>query len=98
MSQTDLNQFIDWVKNGEARRSATIEIGDPTNKEHLRIWAYDYDLGVGQSVQSVDEIDLISVAIERQREEVDRLRKLEGMLHESKPSPDSNPNPRENVS
>lgn len=53
----DLNQFARWVAE-KPRRNVTIEIGDAASSDHLKIWAYDYELGCGQSVFSVDEIDL----------------------------------------
>lgn len=65
VNQIDLNQFMQWQKEGK-RRSVSIELGEPMNRDSMSIWVYDYDLSVGQHVTSVDEIDL-----ERIKEEED---------------------------
>jgi len=63
----DLNQFYEWQKQ-DRYRSVSIEIGNPNDNTHFRVWVYDFRLGVGQSVNSVEEIDLESKLKEREYE------------------------------
>jgi len=53
----DLNPFQEWVRESGCR-TVTIELGDATTSDYVKIWVYDYNMGVGQHVTSVDEIDL----------------------------------------
>ena len=66
----DLNQFLEWQRAGK-RRTVSIELGRPLDKKHIRVWAYDYDLLTGQSVKSVDEIDLEA---EKAKEEAEKAK------------------------
>lgn len=71
----DLNAFVDWV-NGSPTRLVTIEInGGYIGRQGVRIWAYDYALGVGQHVTDVREIDLETVKERQERDEYERLRR-----------------------
>lgn len=60
-----------WVSEGN--RSIEIEIGTVGDRKHFRIWAYDYDLMQGQTVKSIEEIDL---AAEKERHEREQFEKL----------------------
>lgn len=59
---TDLLEDLKkWVLEGNGRRCARIEIGDPYRAEHFKVFVYDYELRVGQYVNGVAEIDLEAV-------------------------------------
>ncbi len=47
----------------------------PSRQKHIRVWAYDYDLLTGQSVKSVDEIDLEAEKAKEEKAQYERLRK-----------------------
>lgn len=70
----DLNQFLEWQKEGKDR-TVTIEIGSRSNSEKIHVHAYDYKLQVGQAVKSVDEIDLEAEKTKREKAEYERLRR-----------------------
>ena len=70
----DLQAFREWQQQGN--RSVKIEMGGPFEKDRFKIWVYDYDLQVGQFVQSVDEIDLLKEAREKAEKEYKRLQKI----------------------
>ena len=48
-----IDDLREWVKQGDGRRSVSIEIGEPSDKEYFRIWFYDYDLGRGAAAHSL---------------------------------------------
>jgi hypothetical protein len=81
----DLNKFIEWAKEKDARR-VSIEIGEnvynPANPNHrrgIKIWVYDTDICEGQHVMSVDDIDLEAQKERFEREQYEKLkRKFEG--------------------
>jgi len=60
----DLNQFYEWQKQ-DRYRSVSIEIGNPNDNTHFRVWVYDFR---GGGVNSVEEIDLESKLKEREYE------------------------------
>ena len=71
-----IEQFQQWVNEPGKRRQVDIKInrqGKSINKE-FQIWVYDYDLGVGQFVNSVDDIDLDAVAEKKLREDCEKLK------------------------
>lgn len=75
----DLNQFLEWQRAGKSR-TVSIELGNPRNQKHIRVWAYDYDLCTGQHVKSADEIDLEAEKLKYEKAEYERLkRKFEGV-------------------
>ena len=71
-----LEDFRQWVLEGKGRRSVTIEIGQPYNEDYFRIFVYDYDLGVGQHVTCIEEIDLEAKLRKSLEYEIQRLEKL----------------------
>jgi len=71
----DLNKFVDWVREGKNRRNVTITIGSPSDKDELRIWAYDYDWEAGQHVTSVEEIDLEKAYREKMKRQFEEAKK-----------------------
>ena len=68
-----LNQFYQWQQEKEGR-SVTIKIGECLEPNKLKVWVYDYKLGAGQHVTSLDEIDLEAAKEKRERAELERLR------------------------
>ena len=84
----DLNKFIDWVGEKSTRR-VSIEIGkdvyNPASKglpikRGISIWVYDTDIGEGQHVMSVDDIDLEGEKERREKEQYEKLKaKFEGV-------------------
>ena len=70
----NIQAFRRWQQQGNRR--VQIEMGGPFEKDRFKIWVYDYDLQVGQFVQSVDEIDLLKEARERAEKEYERLQKI----------------------
>ncbi len=74
----DLNQFYEWQRKGK-HRFVRIELGSPGNRDEFIIWVYDFGLGIGQRVNSVEEIDLESTLEARERREYEELKeKFEG--------------------
>jgi hypothetical protein len=69
-----LDKLRQWVKEGEGRRSVTINIGEPRESDYLRIFVYDYSLMCGQAVQSVEEINLEAEKEKEDKEEFERLK------------------------
>lgn len=65
----DISKLINWVKDGRGRRSVDIKIGEPGNSQYLRIWAYDYDLRTGISLDSPDA----EINLQAQKEASERL-------------------------
>ena len=71
----DLNAFVGWVQERPSR-CVSIEInGGYVGQAGVKIWAYDYALGVGQHVTDVREIDLETVKERQERDEYERLRR-----------------------
>lgn len=70
----DLEGFIKWQQAGN--RSVDIRIGNSVNNE-IKIWCWDYDLGVGQHVNTPEEIDLISVKKRELQAKIAELEKLD---------------------
>jgi hypothetical protein len=74
--EPNLNAFIDWTMAG--RRSAEIKInhryGIVGGEKPIEVFIYDYDLCTGQSVTSVEQIDLEGKKLEREKAEYERLK------------------------
>ncbi|MDD5353436.1 MAG: hypothetical protein PHS93_09770 [Candidatus Omnitrophica bacterium] len=68
-----MEEFKKWVKEG-GNRSVDITIGKSSNPDYIKIWVYDYDLSVGQHVNSADEINLDLVEEQKDRKEYERLK------------------------
>jgi hypothetical protein len=49
-----IGEFVRWVEEHETTRSFTLTYFQSSSS----FWVFDHDLGVGQFVNSVDEIDL----------------------------------------
>ena len=45
-----------WVADGTSHRSIKVELGDPGSREHETIFAYDYTIGDGTLVNSVEQL------------------------------------------
>lgn len=69
-----IESFKKWVNENPGRRHVRINIGDCGDSNHFRVWAYDYDLGIGQDVKNADEINLECTVEERERSEYERLK------------------------
>ena len=85
----DVNGFITWQKQG--RRSVDIKIGNSVDNE-IKIWCWDYDLGVGQHVNTPEEIDLISVKKRELQAKIAELEKLENTSIDSIAQEEANEN------
>ena len=71
-----IEQLKAWVKEGEGKRCARVEIGESRNAELFKAWVYDYDLMTGQYITDMNEIDLKRKAREALKE---TMKKLESM-------------------
>lgn len=73
-----IEDLVRWVEEGKGRRSIDIEIGKSYNPEHFRLWFYDYDLGTGQQVLSLDGFNIENINIKdvKEREELRRYEEL----------------------
>lgn len=57
-----IGEFVRWVEEHETKRSFTLTYFQSSRGECVSsFWVFDHDLGVGQHVNSVDEIDLAKV-------------------------------------
>ena len=70
----DLNQFLEWQRKKKGR-SVTIELGEPEDHRYIRVWAYDYNMGIGQVIRNASEIDLEAKKAQEELEELARLQK-----------------------
>jgi len=71
----DISSFVAWVKAKEGR-GFQIEADNYRAEDFkLQIYVHDYTLGIGQFVNSVEEINLEGRKIERDREKFEQLRK-----------------------
>jgi len=76
----DLNKFVEWQKEAPKRRAVTIKIGEFGIPDHLKIWVYDYVLGVGQMVSDASEIDLVAKKEKDEQKKYQELKaKFEGV-------------------
>jgi hypothetical protein len=71
----DIKPFREWQLAGN--RSVKIQLGSFINNTHHEIHVYDYDLKVGQFVNSVDEIDLVGKLKNELQAKIAELEKLE---------------------
>lgn len=72
---TNLNDFAKWQSENPAARSFEIKMEPARHGKQasLSAWVYDYDLMIGQRVQSVEEINLVA---HREKEEREKLAEL----------------------
>lgn len=66
----DLNEFVTWQKEKPTQRQVEIKIQNP----ETTIWVYDFDFMVGQTVKSIEEINLAGIKEAREKAEYERLR------------------------
>lgn len=65
-----------WVKEGNGRRAAKIELGYPDDADYVEVWIYDFDLERGKFVKSTDDIKNFYTEAEEQEKEIyERLKK-----------------------
>lgn len=70
----EYDKMFQWVKEGNGSRTIKIEIGKPGDSSHLRKWAYDFKLKVGQDFDSINEVDLEKVKEVKEQKEYIRLK------------------------
>jgi len=70
----EYDKMFQWVKEGGGNRTISIEIGRIGDDSFLRKWAYDFDLGVGQYFDSIDDVDLEKVKETEEQLEYMRLK------------------------
>lgn len=70
----DLSKFAEWVKAGNGERHVKIDLGEIGHKDYIKIWVNDYELEVGQFVNSADEINLEAAKENQEKEEYERLK------------------------
>ena len=70
--QVDFASFVEWATEPNKKRAFSILWNSPYNGgQSGSIYVYDHDIGGGQMVNSVDEIDIEAA------KKADALRKLE---------------------
>lgn len=74
----NLNSFIQWQAEDIKNRMVHITIEIQDNKQHIRIWVYDYKLMVGQFVKGVEEIDLVKMKMKKDKKKLAELKKEYG--------------------
>ncbi len=68
-----------WQQEGN--RSVSIELGKCGEKGFIKVWCYDYDLQMGQHINSsISELNLLDIAIKAGEREIERLKKLKGAM------------------
>lgn len=70
----DLNQFVEWAKQNPKTRTVDIHINSLTHPNFITVWVYDSKLQIGQHVKTVEEIDLVARAAEKEMLEFERLK------------------------
>lgn len=75
MLDVDLNAFLTWQREKKSRH-VSIKLGEFSNHERISIWVYDYELGEGQLVSNVDEIDIENHSLKKKRREYEKLKEL----------------------
>jgi len=71
----EYDKMLEWVKEGSGNRTISIEIGKSGDGTYLSKWAYDFDLGVGQFFDSIDDVDLEKVKETEEQLEYMRLKR-----------------------
>ena len=78
-----IDDLREWVKQGNGRRSVSMEIGEPGNRDYFRIWFYDYDLGRGAVAYSLPcELDPHEEMLKSLEDEINCNLKLLEANHE----------------
>lgn len=75
----EYDKMLQWVSDGGGKRYIKIEMGKPDYATYVSKWAYDYELGVGQIFDSVDDINLER---EKEKEEYEKYIKLKKKFEE----------------
>jgi hypothetical protein len=74
----EYDKMLQWVRDGCGNRTISIEIGRSGDDTYLSKWAYDFDLGIGQHFNSIDDVDLEKVKeVEEQKEYIRLKQKIE---------------------
>jgi len=71
----EYDKMLQWVRDGCGNRTISIEIGRSGDDIYLSKWAYDFDLGVGQYFDSIDDVDLEKVKETKEQLEYIRLKR-----------------------
>ena len=73
----DLNKFIEYQKE-HPYCHVRIDIGEIPGTNMINIWVYDYNLMIGQHVNSVEEIDLQTKKDKEDKKKLEELKKKFG--------------------
>lgn len=77
----ELERFKQWVVNGKGTRTVEMKIGGPGEASLIKIWVYDFEIGEGQHIKSIDDINLEKKKHDEERKLYKKLRsKFEGNL------------------
>lgn len=79
----NIESFRKWQQDGN--RAVRIDMGGFNDTEKFDVFVYDYDLSIGQGVNSVEEIDLESrrkAQLEQVMKELSELSKNEPIMGE----------------
>lgn len=71
----EYDKMLQWVRDGCGNRTISIEIGIPCDGTYLSKWAYDFNLGVGQYFDSIDDVDLEKVKETKEQLEYIKLKR-----------------------
>ena len=71
----EYDKMLQWVRDGCGNRTISIEIGRSGDDIYLSKWAYDFDLGVGQYFDSIDDVDLEKVKETKEQLEYIKLKR-----------------------
>jgi len=71
----EYDKMLQWVRDGCGNRNISIEMGKFGDGTYLSKWAYDFDLGVGQYFDSIDDVDLEKVKETEEQLEYLRLKR-----------------------
>ena len=66
-----LQDLTMWQQDASHDRAVTITIGKPYDKQHLSVWAYDYDLMTGEFITTTTQL----AALDLKQLKKDRLLK-----------------------
>ena len=67
-----------WMREAGTRRSVGIDMGDSSSPDFLKIWCYDYDLGEGELITEIDQLNNMDLKKKRKDSIIAEYKKAMG--------------------
>lgn len=67
--------LMQWQADGRYNRSVKIDIGEPSNRDKIYIWVYDYNIMYGAHIDKIEDLENLDLAAKKKESLLAELEK-----------------------